>query len=78
MPVRMKAAEGGETKFYANPMAGIFRSATRVSGGLSAEQLRFKRSDSAVGVVAAGASAVVNAHTAAGGNLVLLLIICTS
>jgi hypothetical protein len=46
--------------------------------GLYAEQLRFKRSESAVGVVAAGASAVVNAHTAAGGNLVLSLIICTS
>ena len=73
----MRAAQGGETKFYANLMAGA--PSDRLSGGLYAEQLRFKRSDSAVGVgVAAGAPAVVNAHTAAGGNLVLLLIICTS
>jgi hypothetical protein len=77
MPVRIKAAEGGETKIYANPMAAQ-GSSDRLPGGLYAEKLRFKRSDSAVGVVAAGASAVVNAHTAAGGNLVLLLIICTS
>ena len=75
MPFRMEAAEGGETIFSRIRWQG---SSDRLPGGLYAEQLRFKRSDSAVGVVAAGASDVVNAHTAAGGNLVLLLIICTS
>jgi hypothetical protein len=53
-------------------------------GGLDAEQLvgfKLRDSDSAVEVVAAGATgavAVVNPHTPAGGNLVLLLIICSS
>ena len=48
MPVRIKAAEGGETKIYANPMAAQ-GSSDRLPGGLYAEKLRFKRSDSAVG-----------------------------
>jgi hypothetical protein len=49
-----------------------------VAGAASEAVAVLKRSGSAVGVVAAGAFAVVNAHTAAGGNPVLLLIICSS
>jgi hypothetical protein len=76
MPVRMgRLQKAVRRKFARIRWQG---SSDRLPGWLYAEQLRFKRSGSAVGVVAAGTSAVVNAHTAAGGNPVLLLIICTS
>jgi hypothetical protein len=53
---------------------GYLAGCTPSSFGSNAAAVRQCR----VGVVAAVAFAVVNAHTAAGGNPVLLLIICSS